>query len=210
MPESPPGDTEIQLSLLLERANQGEPSARDELMIHACERLRRLTRKMFHGYPALRRWEETDDIFQNAMLRLHRALGAMRIGSVRHFFNLAAQQIRWELLDLAKHHFGPTCAGANHHSDGVAPDENGGKLHNRAEEPEDLADWVEFHARVEQLPEEEREVVNLLYYEGLGQTEAASLLGVSVRTLKRRWQSARFHLYEAVHRDRGQSDTSRA
>jgi len=44
-------------------------------------------------------------------------------------------------------------------------------------------------------------VVNLIYYEGLGQSEVAELLGVSVRTVKRRWQSARFHLYQAVHRD---------
>lgn len=193
--------TEFQLSLLIERLRFGDASAREEMLHHACERLRRLTRKMFHSYPSLRRWEETDDVYQNAMLRLHRALGAMRVGSVRHFFNLAAQQVRWELLDLAKHHFGPACAGARHHSDGVAPEDRGGKLRDRAEEPEDLADWTEFHAQVEMLPDEEREVVNLIYYEGLGQSEVAELLGVSVRTVKRRWQSARFHLYQAVHRD---------
>lgn len=192
--------TEFQLSLLIERLRCGDASAREEMLHHACERLRRLTRKMFHSYPSLRRWEETDDVYQNAMLRLHRALGAMRVGSVRHFFNLAAQQVRWELLDLAKHHFGPACAGARHHSDGVAPEDRGGKLRDRAEEPEDLADWTEFHAQVEMLPDEEREVVNLIYYEGLGQSEVAELLGVSVRTVKRRWQSARFQLYQAVHR----------
>jgi len=193
--------TEFQLSLLIERLRCGDASAREEMLHHACERLRRLTRKMFHSYPSLRRWEETDDVYQNAMLRLHRALGAMRVGSVRHFFNLAAQQVRWELLDLAKHHCGPACGGARHHSDGVAPEDRGGKLRDRAEEPEDLADWTEFHAQVEMLPDEEREVVNLIYYEGLGQSEVAELLGVSVRTVKRRWQSARFHLYQAVHRD---------
>ena len=193
--------TEFHLSLLIERLRCGDASAREEMLHHACERLRRLTRKMFHSYPSLRRWEETDDVYQNAMLRLHRALGAMRVGSVRHFFNLAAQQVRWELLDLAKHHFGPACAGARHHSDGVASEDRGGKLRDRAEEPEDLADWTEFHAQVEMLPDEEREVVNLIYYEGLGQSEVAELLGVSVRTVKRRWQSARFHLYQAVHRD---------
>jgi len=193
--------TEFQLSLLIERLRCGDASAREEMLHHACERLRRLTRNMFHSYPSLRRWEETDDVYQNAMLRLHRALGAMRVGSVRHFFNLAAQQVRWELLDLAKHHFGPACGGARHHSDGVAPEDRGGKLRDRAEEPEDLADWTEFHAQVEMLPDEEREVVNLIYYEGLGQSEVAELLGVSVRTVKRRWQSARFHLYQAVHRD---------
>jgi RNA polymerase sigma factor (sigma-70 family) len=199
--------TESHIQLLIERGLHGQPSAHDELLRYACERLRRLTRKMFHGFPALRRWEETDDIFQNAMLRLHRALESMRVDSVRHFFNLAAQQIRWELLDLAKHHFGPTCPAANHHTDNIAPNEDGGKLHNRAEEPEDLEEWAEFHAQVGRLSEEEREVVNLLYYEGLGQTEAAKILEISTRTLKRRWQSARLNLYEAINR--GGTDTGR-
>lgn len=201
MPDAPQVGTEFQLNLLIDRLRCGDASAREEMLLHACERLRRLTRKMFHAYPSLRRWEETDDVFQNAMLRLHRALGSLEIGSIRHFFNLAAQQVRWELLDLAKHHFGPACAGAHHHTDGIHSEDKGARLLARSEEPEDLADWTEFHAQVELLPEDEREVVNLLYYEGLGQSEVAELLGVSVRTVKRRWQSARFHLYEAVHRD---------
>jgi RNA polymerase sigma-70 factor (ECF subfamily) len=51
-----------------------------------------------------------------------------------------------------------------------------------------------FHELVEKLPEAEREVVNLLFYEALSQDEAAKLLGVNVRTVKRRWQSARLRL----------------
>jgi DNA-directed RNA polymerase specialized sigma24 family protein len=37
-------------------------------------------------------------------------------------------------------------------------------------------------------------VVNLLFYEALSQDEAAKLLCVNVRTVKRRWQSARLRL----------------
>jgi hypothetical protein len=54
-------------------------------------------------------------------------------------------------------------------------------------EPSNLAEWTEFHERVEALPEAEREVVGLLWYEGVSQEEAAALLGVSLRTVKRRW-----------------------
>ena len=61
--------------------------------------------------------------------------------------------------------------------------------------------WSEFHAHVETLPENEQEVVNLLYYEGLTQDEAARVLGISARTLKRRWQAVRLKLYEAMNRD---------
>ena len=89
-----PTGTDTQLQGLIDLALRGESSAHEALLHHACDRLLRLTRKMFHGYPNLRRWEATDDVFQNAMLRLHRALAEVRVESVRHFFNLAAVQVR--------------------------------------------------------------------------------------------------------------------
>jgi RNA polymerase sigma-70 factor (ECF subfamily) len=203
MPQPPAVGGDTQLQLQIDGGLTGDAAAHEALLHHACDRLLRLTRKMFHGYPALRRWEQTDDVFQNAMLRLHRALADVRVESVRHFFNLAAVQVRRELLDLAKHHFGPERAGANHHTDGRPADDEGGALHGTAAEPEDVSGWGEFHAQVETLPEDEREVVNLLYYEGLSQEEAATVLGVSHRTLKRRWQSAKVKLSEVLKRERG-------
>ena len=202
MPPSPAVGSDTQLQNLIDRGSQGDATAHEALLNHACDRLLGLTRKMFHGYPNLRRWEQTDDVFQNSMLRLHRALAEVRVESVRHFFNLAAVQVRRELLDLAKHHFGPEGGGANHHTDGQPADDDGGSLHEKAEEPDDLSGWSEFHAQVEKLHEDEQEVFNLLYYEGLTQEEAAKLLGISVRTLKRRWQSAKLKLHEELNRDR--------
>ena len=133
--------------------SNGDAAAHDSLLNHACDRLLRLTRKMFHGYPNLRRWEQADDVFQNSMVRLHRAMAEVPVESVRHFFNLAAVQVRRELLDLAKHHFGPEGGGANHHTDGQPADDEGGTLHQNAEEPDDLrklrksktADWNGTH-----------------------------------------------------------------
>jgi RNA polymerase sigma factor (sigma-70 family) len=186
------GDTTIQG--LIERANAGDEASREALFEHACDRLLRLTRKMFHGSGSLHRWEQTDDIFQNSMLRLQKALEQTKVESVRHFFNLAALQIRRELIDTARKHFGPEGIAANHHTDLQAPDESGGSLHRAADEPEDLAQWTRFHTLVEALSEDEREVVNLLFYEALTQEEAAQLLGVNVRTVKRRWQAARLAL----------------
>ena len=135
------------------------------------------------------------------MVRLHRALANVRVESVRHFFNLAAVQIRRELLDLAKHHFGPEGAGANHHTDGIPADDGGGSLHDRADKPVDVSGWNEFHGHIEQLPETDQEIVNLLFYEGLTQEEAAGVVGISLRTLKRRWQDAKFRLHEVLNRD---------
>lgn len=191
MPVSQGTDTQIQN--LIDLNLKGDESARQALLQHSCDRLLRLTRRTFRNYPYLRRWEATDDVFQNAMVRLHRALQTVRVESVRHFFNLAGLQIRRELNDLTRHYFGPEGYGANHHTDHKPADEAGGSL-DRADEPEDLAKWTLFHEHCDKLPEEEREVVNLVFYQGLTQEEAASVLGISVRTLKRRWQQAKLAL----------------
>ncbi len=58
-----------------------------------------------------------------------------------------------------------------------------------------------FHEKVSALPEEERELFGILWYEGLTQDQAAELLGVSIRTVKRRWQSARLKLIDALDGD---------
>jgi RNA polymerase sigma-70 factor (ECF subfamily) len=198
-----PTDHTARLQHWLDRMHEGDESARDNLIAHAAERLRRLTAKMLRRYPALRRWEQTDDVLQNATLRLHRALAEYRPESALHFYNLAAVQIRRELLDLARHHFGPQGQGAHHHTEGgQAADGSGGVLEHEpdsAEEPETLEGWTRFHDAVEALGDEEREVFNLLWYEGLDQSAAAAVLGVGLRTVKRRWQKARLLLYEALH-----------
>lgn len=193
---------DTKLHNLIEMAATGEAAARAALLDHACERLAKLTWKMLNGYPSLRRWEQTDDVLQNAMLRLHRAMENVEVESVRHFFNLAAVQIRRELLDLAKHHFGPHGGGANHHTDGQPADDEGGSIYRHAQQPDNVLHWTEFHDQVERLPHEEKEVVNLLWYEGLTQQEAAMVLGISLRTVKRRWHSARLKLFEALNDDR--------
>ena len=110
-----PGDT-AHIDQLVQAAKTGDPAARADLVSQACERLMILTRKMLRRFPRLRRWEETDDVHQNAMIRLHRALTDVTPDSARHFLNLAALQIRRELLNLAAHHFGPEGEAAHHHS----------------------------------------------------------------------------------------------
>jgi len=188
--------SDTQLQGLIDLANRGDPQARSLLLDHACERLLALTKRMLAGYPSLKRWEQTDDVFVSSMVRLHRALESVQPESVRHFFNLAGTQIRRELLDLKKHYFGKEGLGANHHTDHQPADEEGGSLGATAGEPEDLTMWSEFHERVEQLPDQLRETFNLLYYDGLSQEETASVLGVSVSTVKRRWQEARITLHD--------------
>ena len=78
-------------------------------------------------------------------------------------------------------------------------DGDGVRLHAVAAGPASLAEWTEFHQQVERLPDEAREVFDLVWYEGLSQVEAAALLGVPLRTLKRRWRAARELLSRALY-----------
>src|SRR5437879_3282015 len=96
-----------EIQLCLDRLHAGDATAREELLRIACGRLERLARKMLHRYPRVHRWEETSDVLQNASLRLYRTLAEIRPASVQEFFRLAALNVRRELLDMAKHYYGP-------------------------------------------------------------------------------------------------------
>ena len=191
------------LQRLLDDASLQRNEVYDELLFRACDRLRVLAGKGLRGFPALRRWVETDDILQQAMLRLHRSLQEVRPPTVGDFFALAGLQIRRELHDLHRHHFGPEGVGANHHTDGHGKwaDDVNGPLLAVAEYAEMPVGWDRFHDLVETLPDEERAVVDCLFVSELTQEETAQVLGVSPRTVKRRWQSARIRLQAAIEEE---------
>ena len=56
-----------------------------------------------------------------------------------------------------------------------------------------------FTNRWKLCPRKNANVFSLLWYQGLTQAEAAEALETSERTIKRRWQSARLKLYDALH-----------
>jgi RNA polymerase sigma-70 factor (ECF subfamily) len=184
-----------ELADLLERLRRGDPDARCRVIECAVDRLRTLASKMMRSNPRVRRWAETDDLLQGALLRLHRCMAELHPEGVRQFYALAGLQIRRELLDLAKHYQGAHGVDANHKSDGgrAAQRQCADPL-----EPETLDAWARFHETVGCLPDEEREVVQLVWYDGMKQPEAAGVLGVSLATLKRRWLSARLRLSELL------------
>ena len=190
------------LQRLLDDASLQRAELYAELLLRACDRLRLLAGRGLKGFPALRRWVETDDVQQQAMLRLHRSLQEVRPSTVGQFFALAGLQIRRELYDLHRHHFGPEGVGASHHTDGrgKAADDANGPLLALADGADMPVGWDRFNDLVESLPDDERAVVDCLFVGELTQEETAQVLGLSLRTVKRRWQSARIRLQEAIER----------
>src|SRR5438093_1291991 len=98
-----PDPSTTQLQLWLARGNAGDRTARDELIRHTCGRLHRLTQRMLQGYQRVKQFEQTDDVFQTALLRLHKALEEVRPPSLADYYRLAAVQVRRVLIDLARH-----------------------------------------------------------------------------------------------------------
>lgn len=183
---------------LLARHRAGDDGARGALIALAERRFVALARAMLRRYRHVRRWEETDDLLQAALVRLNQSLAEVQPESVRHFDSLAATQVRRELIDLARHYYGPEGHGAHHHTDAATPDD---RLHALADEsggPETLQAWTAFHEAVNRLPDVEREIVDLVWYRGLTHAEAADALGVATKTIQRRWASARLALSEAL------------
>ena len=137
----------------LKRLEAGNPESRKNIIEATCERLRRMAHRMLGKYPGVGRWSDTDDVLQNALIRLHRSLAIVRPESARKFYGLAAVELRRELIDLVRSYFGPEGVGTNH-------DTNGGKIADKQasgeKEPHTLLEWTEFHEQVEKLPESER------------------------------------------------------
>src|SRR5262249_14276484 len=65
------------------------------------------------------------------------------------------------------------------------PDQEWGEPVDPEGEASDLVLWSEFHETVEQLPPNEREVVDLHFYQGFTQAETAQLLGLHDKAVSR-------------------------
>jgi len=188
------------LQPLLERLRNGDAAAGKELINVTYERFQLLARKVLRsGFTRLKRWEETDDVVQEAALRLWKALESVKPNSVKDFLNLGSVHIRRELLDLCRRYFGRKSAAGPPGMPAASPAHAAGELaEDLTGRDEAVGEAVEFHELVERLPEDEREVVGLLYYQGLTQEEAAEVLNVDRSTVKRRWRAARLKLGAAL------------
>jgi RNA polymerase sigma-70 factor (ECF subfamily) len=182
----------------IDRVDAGDSSALNEMFEHFQNRLLHLSRLMLKQFPKVRRWEGTDDVFLEAMVRMQKALEKVKPETPLDFLRLAALQIRRELLTMADDHradAGPSNAGYGGVSDGC----NGfTEPTSGTDGPCELAMWAEFHEKAGTLEPELSEVFALVWYDGLTQKEAADVLGVSERTVRSRWLEARLAIRDAL------------
>lgn len=180
----------------LDEIKASQPGSHDKLL-EACQlRLRLLIQAILVKYQRLTRWEAEDDILQNVLLRLDKALRALTIESTTDFLRLSAALIRRELIDLIRRHFGKHSQG-NHHQTPIDGNQYDSELF---EDKSGLNPFkeAELHELVNTLSDELRIVFELVHYHGMTQDEVANLLSISVRSVKRMWQQARLDLAKAI------------
>jgi RNA polymerase sigma-70 factor (ECF subfamily) len=172
-------------------SSPSQPIVRD-LLGRAVGRLRLLCSTMlYRSYPRLTRPPlnlQVDEMLSAVVERLLRALKEVRPESVRQFFGLATKHMRWELNDLARSLDERSRSAFN--ADLVpAPEASSSGLSPNARRMLDA---------IENLPEEEREVFDLVRIQGMTHDEVAELIGVSSKTIQRRLRRSAFLLAESL------------
>jgi RNA polymerase sigma-70 factor (ECF subfamily) len=157
-----------------------EPVVRS-LLDRAIRRLHFLCASLLHrSYPRLARPPlnlQADEMLSALVERLLKALREARPETVRHFFALAGQHMRWELNDLARRLDEQPAAVELHEGLVPAPASGDSGL---------TPDGCRMLEAIGRLPEGERAAFDLVRIQGMTQAEAAQVLGVSAMTVKRR------------------------
>lgn len=178
------------ITLLLKRASRGENAAQEELFPLIYRELKRLAASQLAG-------ERRDHTLEPTAL-LHEAY--VRLVQVRdvdwasrgHFFAVAAKIMRRLLISHARAHMAEKRGGGMQRvdldhalvmTDGIEPT---------------LIALDDALSRLESESPRAYQLVELRFFAGLGFDEAAQVLNVSARTLRRDWDAAKRWLYREI------------
>ncbi|HPF37728.1 MAG TPA: sigma-70 family RNA polymerase sigma factor [Phycisphaerae bacterium] len=157
-----------------------EPIVR-QLLERATGRLHLLCANLlFRAYPRLTRPPmslQSEEMLSAVTERLLKALRTIKPTTVRQFFALANQHMRWELNDLARRLDEQATLVSLEAEQVVAPESSGGELTPAARR---------MLEAIEGLPDDERETFDLVRIQGMTHTEAAGVIGVATKTIQRR------------------------
>ena len=161
-------------------ASPTEPVVRS-LLDRSVRRLHQLCATLlYRSYPRLTRPPlnlQPEEMLSAVVERLLKALREARPASVRQFFALAGQHMRWELNDMAR----------RLDNQPAAVDLDDGHLPAPSSSSSELTpDARRMLQAIDRLPEAEREAFDLVRIQGMTLAEAAQVLGVSAMTVSRR------------------------
>jgi RNA polymerase sigma factor (sigma-70 family) len=184
-------NTTEHLEKLLAQFRNGDQDSKFQIVEFSFKRFKKLAKRMIASYPLLRSKADTDDLLQNFLIRLTKAIESIIPNSSVDFFQLASVLMRNELIDMGRKLFGKDGAKKNFEQ---PTDPNLLDAKEPGDGPSGLLEWVEFHESIDKLPEEEKIVFQLIFYQEFTQDEVAELLGLSLKTVFRRWTKAKLIL----------------
>jgi RNA polymerase sigma factor (TIGR02999 family) len=135
-------------------------------------------------------------LVHEAYLKLTREK-SLRIESHAHFLGIAAQLMRWILVDYERNRrAAKRGAGATRLT--LSEDINAPRS---SRQDVDLLVLEEALDRLAKLDAQQSRIVELRYFAGLSIEDTAQFLGISSTTVKRSWASARVWLLREIKRD---------
>src|SRR5665213_792969 len=180
-----------ELTVLLERVNAGDAGAFDELLPMVYEELRGRARQYLSGQRNGHTLQATA-LVHEAFLKL--VGGDASWADRRHFYNAAAEVMRQILVSHARARKALKRGGGK--VEQVALEDAAAKVADQ-----DSFDIEALDKALNELKEADvrrYQVVMLRYFAGLGDGEVALSLGVSEKTVRRDWVTAKLFLHEKI------------
>jgi RNA polymerase sigma factor (TIGR02999 family) len=184
---------ETPLTDLIVLSQAGDKTAEAELVAAVYPELRRLARRYLSAERKAHTLQTTE-LIHEAWLRLF-GTSAVSVQNRNHLVALMATQMRRALVDYARHRNAANGPGAAVRV--ALTDVEAGA----ARPDEDVLAIDEALTALEAVDARVSKVVELRFFGGLREDEAATALGVSVSTLKRDWAFARAWLYDRLAGD---------
>jgi RNA polymerase sigma factor (TIGR02999 family) len=176
---------------ILERVEQGDPKAGDELLPLVYGELRKLAAaKMAQEKPG--QTLQATALVHEAWLRLAGPDEQKAWNSRGHFFGAAAEAMRRILVESARRK-----ARLRHGGEWERADVN--EIEIAGPMPEErLVQVSEALDELEREAPEAAQVVKLRYFAGLTQEQVAETMGISLRTAERHWTWAKSWLFQRI------------
>ncbi len=179
------------LTDLIQRAQDGDPDALRRVFDTTYHDLRRMARARLNT-GSRGTMLDTTSLVHESFLRFANA-GELRVNDRAHFFRYAGHVMRSVIVDLARARVAERRGGDAPHvtlntalGEGLAQGED---------------EILRVHDALEELAKHDArmvQVVELRYFSGLTETEIATVLGVTDRTVRRDWEKARLFLAQAL------------
>lgn len=183
----------------LVRIANGDDSAQEELYQHAFSRLLAQCQRILRQELSVPNPMITENaVLAEASQRLRKAMESDKVSptTAREFFGLAGRNIRWQVIDMLRKR--SQQQGDTHVFEQLTGD--GKEL-----QPEETEKWELFWSAIDSLDDQQREVFDLIWVNGLSQYEAAEVMGKTRNQVDSIWRRIKIAISRAC-KDYGDVD----